>query len=347
VLRKAHVVPPLIYPAARAESLAWAAGKGDGAGHPLLEAFMEAQQSDGPIATAALVREFRLPREALKPEHLREPEVWQALLDAGMPQTALMRNLATMTRVGLLTPFSQATGYVAAQLADAERLRKARVHPFQLLLAMKTYASGHGDRGRNTWNPVPKIIDALDEAFYNSFEYLEPTGKRFILGLDVSPSMHGTYIAGSSLTAAEGVGAMAMATAAVEEHMIFGFTHELVRLNISPRQRLDDIVRSMRDTGQNWGRTDAAQPILAAVRQKIEVDAFVTYTDNESWSGRVHPVQALRQYRQVMGIPAKLVVVGMTATRSTIGDNQDPATLDVVGFDSATPGLINQFVGGE
>lgn len=80
------------------------------------------------------------------------------------------------------------------------------------------------------------------------------------------------------------------------------------------------------------------------MRQKIEVDAFVTYTDNETWYDQIHPVQALRQYRQAMNIDAKLVVVAMTATRSTIGDPDDPATLDVVGFDTATPAVISNFV---
>ena len=73
-----------------------------------------------PRETAALVREYRLPREALQPEHLTSPEVWEALLD-DMPMTALIRNLATMTRVGVLAPGSDGTAKVVAQLGDAER----------------------------------------------------------------------------------------------------------------------------------------------------------------------------------------------------------------------------------
>lgn len=49
-----------------------------------------------------------------------------------------------------------------------------------------------------------------------------------------------------------------------------------------------------------------------------------------------------------MQIPdAKLVVVGLTATNFTIADPKDPGMLDVVGFDTAMPGLVRNFVMGE
>ena len=49
-----------------------------------------------------------------------------------------------------------------------------------------------------------------------------------------------------------------------------------------------------------------------------------------------------------MNIPdAKLIVVGMTSTNFTIADSTDPGMLDVVGFDSAVPELIRNFVMGQ
>lgn len=55
------------------------------------------------------------------------------------------------------------------------------------------------------------------------------------------------------------------------------------------------------------------------------------------------PVQALRDYRQASGIDARLVVVGMVSNGFSIADPADPGTLDVVGFDIATPSLISDF----
>jgi 60 kDa SS-A/Ro ribonucleoprotein len=41
------------------------------------------------------------------------------------------------------------------------------------------------------------------------------------------------------------------------------------------------------------------------------------------------------------------VVVGMTSNGFTIADPDDPAVLDVVGFDTATPAVIADFATGQ
>ena len=64
------------------------------------------------------------------------------------------------------------------RLGDGKRLVEARVHPIAILAAEKTYESGHGVRGQNTWTPVGAIVDALDEAFYATFKTVEPSGAR-------------------------------------------------------------------------------------------------------------------------------------------------------------------------
>src|SRR5262245_57278979 len=74
------------------------------------------------------IQAHRLPREAIPTNWLVYPEVWDALL-VDMPMTAMIRNLATMTKVGLLTTMSNAAKTVVQRLGDADRLKKARVHP--------------------------------------------------------------------------------------------------------------------------------------------------------------------------------------------------------------------------
>ena len=86
--------------------------------------------------------------------------------------------------------------------------------------------------------------------------------------------------------------------------------------------------------------------MLAAKQEGWEIDAFVVYTDSETWAGQVHPVQALKEYRQSSGIDARLIVCGMTANDFSIADPNDAGMLDVVGFDSAAPALIGDFIAG-
>lgn len=304
----------------------------------------------------ALVRKHKLPREALPTQWLAVPEVWDALLD-DMPVTALVRNLATMTRVGLLSSGSSATTRVLAKLGDAQVLRKARLHPVAVLAALITYKTGKSARGSSSWTPVAKIVDELDAAFYKTFATIEPAGKRMLLALDVSGSMTCGSIAGvPGLSPRVGSAAMSMITAASEPSThIVGFTAAsggyggkwgggtsgLSPLTISPRQRLDNVVREIDKLPM--GGTDCALPMIWAKEQRLDIDTFVVYTDNETWAGSVHPAQALRAYREARGIPAKLVVVGMVSNGFTIADPKDAGMLDVVGFDTATPPVISDF----
>lgn len=323
-------------------------GLGAGSGLETVSAFAEAQVAKSPEATTKLIRKFgsKLSREMIQPDHLKSPLVWEALIDAGMPMTALLRNLATMTRIGLLKPMGDTTLKVCEQLEDEGRLRKAKVHPLSILIALATYRSGCSFRGDNTWQPVAKIVDALDAVFYKAFLNVEPTMKRHLVALDVSHSMTSS-IANTMLSCREASAALAMVTARTEpQHHIVAFTAGggtgITPLAISPRQRLDDVVQTV--SGLRFGGTDCALPMLYAIAQSLDVDVFEILTDNETWAGGVHPAQALQQYRQKSGIDAKLVVVGMTSTGFSIADPNDPGMLDVVGFDASIPQLISSFV---
>jgi 60 kDa SS-A/Ro ribonucleoprotein len=265
-----------------------------------------------------------------------------------MPMTAMIRNLGKMSAIGLLKPMSKASGQGVQALGSAEAIRKARVHPLQMLVALKTYQSGKGFRGSLTWSPVSQIVDALDKGFYTAFGNVESTGLRWQLALDVSGSMQWSAIARMpGITPAVGAGAMAMVTAASEpQHVITAFSHKMVPVKgISPRMRLDNVVRQLASIPM--GGTDCSLPMLWAMQNKIDVDVFVVYTDSETWAGRIHPKQALDQYRQKTGIPARLIVVGMLSNGFTIADPKDPGMLDVVGFDTATPNIMAGFAKGQ
>lgn len=331
----------------------WICGRDNREVPMLVDAFENAQRATTVPAWLEVIGACpSLSWEMLPDAALNAPKVWEALIGNGIPQTALMRQLPRLTKLGLLGRMSDTGRTVAAQLADGERLRKARVHPVNVLVAARTYASGRSARGAGEWNPESGIVDALDAAFYAAFQAVEPTGKRTLLALDVSGSMTAA-ISGLPLSCREASAALALVTATVEPaHQIVGFTApplawdyrgstELTPLSISPRQRLDDAIRIVSDLP--FGGTDCALPMVWAMRNQVPVDTFVIYTDNETWAGSVHPHQALRAYRDRMSIDARVAVVGMTATDFTIADPNDPGMLDVAGFDSAVPTLLNDF----
>jgi 60 kDa SS-A/Ro ribonucleoprotein len=327
---------------------------------------LEASPPDGPrrkTVFADLVREYPgLPWEALPDVALTYPETWEAILDAGMPTGALLRNLSKLTAHGVLT--GERLSAVKAQLTDPDVLRKARIHPVKVLYALRTYASnGAGSRGKLTWTPIRSLTDTLDAMFYASFGTIEPANKRTLVALDVSGSMTWETSKCGILTAREGSAAMAMATLASEpdsEVVAFasGSMNEyystprgprndmgITPVDLTPRRRLDDNIRTISDL---WaGGTDCALPMIWAEKERKAFDTFVVYTDNETWAGQMHPHEALRDYRRKTGIAAKLVVVGMASTGFTIADPSDKGMLDVAGFDADTPQIISAFSRGD
>mgnify|MGYP003857734501 CR=1 FL=1 len=292
-----------------------------------------------------LITTYRLPREALPTEALNRAEVWEALLQE-MPMTAMIRNLGNLSKVGLLKPLSDAEKLVYQRLTDAERLRGAKVHPIQVLSALRTYASGRGVRSAATWTVSNKTVEALDEAFELSFGAVEPAGTRHLLGLDVSGSMSWGEIAGvPGLTPSAATAALAVVAARTEPWTaIMGFADSFRDLGITAKDRIDEATRKV--SGLTFGGTDASLPMTWALANKVNVDTFVVLTDSETWAGKIQPVQALVKYRQATGINAKLIVVGMTSTGFTIADPTDAGMLDVVGFDGATPALMAKFAKG-
>ena len=318
----------------------------DGDRLPLLRAADAAHKTRDKRDWVRLVEGNRsLSWEMLPSEALAEADVWAALIGAGLPLGALIRNLGRLTSLGVLVPMGALTDKVTARLADPEHLRKARIHPVNILVALRTYASGHGARGAGQWNPVTAVCDALDTAFYRSFSAVEPSGKRTVLGVDVSGSMT-SPVSGLPLSCREAAAALALVTASTEpKTAVMAFAGQFMPLDISPRMRLDDVIR--KTSSLNFGATDCSLPMLWALRNGIQAEHFSVFTDCETWAGQMHPHQALDLYRRETGIPARLSVVGMTATDISIADPLDPGSLDVSGFDAAVPKMLADFARGD
>lgn len=316
----------------------------------LVHAFEQAKTADADTL-AGLIREHRMSWEMVPAEMTDRKEVWQALSEE-MPVNAFVRNLATMTRLGVIGPMESAHACEALGRIGTQR---GRMHPIGVLSALLTYLSGKGVRGQHTWEPVSQVVDALDAAFERSFAQAPQTDRRFYLGIDVSGSMGRGEVAGvPGLTPRMASAAMAMAVARREpNHYLAAFASntgantrdwreaEMSPLDITARDSIADAVRKTQ--ALSFGGTDCALPMLDALQKRIPVDCFVVLTDSETWAGQIHPRDALRKYREETGLAAKLVVVAMVSNGFTIADPEDGGMLDVVGFDAAAPQLIADF----
>jgi 60 kDa SS-A/Ro ribonucleoprotein len=256
----------------------------------------------------------------------------------------MIRNLGNMSKAGILDPLSENARFVADRLTNVELLREAKIHPIAVLSALRTYASGHGLVGSGAWAVNQSIVTALDNAFVLAFGNVPVTNKRWFLGLDVSGSMGGGTITGlPGVNPREASAAMAMVPLRTEPYtFVGGFATGFTPLGLSARDSLHDAVSTIRNLP--FGGTDCSLPMGYAKQNRIPVDVFVVYTDSDTYAGAVHPSQALKQYRDAMGIPAKLAVVGLTSTGFTLADPKDAGMMDYVGFDASAPAVMANFV---
>jgi 60 kDa SS-A/Ro ribonucleoprotein len=293
----------------------------------------------------AIVQQHKLAHEHIPAPFLSAAEMWVALLDH-MPLTAMMRNLGRMSKIGVFSEVPAMTDLVCERLVDPEGLKAGRIHPFNVLVAQRTYASGHGMRGSLNWTVEPRIATALEQAFYASFGNVESTGQRVMVALDVSGSMMCPIVGTPVLTARDAAAAMSMVVLRSEPSVIVrGFCNTFRKLDISAESTLDQVIQAT--SHLSFGGTDCALPMVHAIQNDLEVDTFIVYTDSETYSPNQSPSDALADYRRKSGINAKLIVVGMASNGFTIADPNDRGMLDVVGFDTNAPSIMAEFMAGK
>ena len=64
--------------------------------------------------------------------------------------------------------------------------RRNVIHPFRIFTALQEYRRGSSSL---TCIPNPRIVRELENAFYQAFQYLEPTNKKCLVAVDVSNAM--------------------------------------------------------------------------------------------------------------------------------------------------------------
>ena len=372
-----RLVHPKTKDARRNDLFAWAVGKKEAPAGSMAYTYEELKKMDhtkpADVKTVvAKIESDRLPREILPTPFLNIPEVWKAML-AAMPLTALIRNLGKMSSLDIFkSNLVKEVDVVVKKLTDAEYVRKSRIHPLQVLQASKTYATGRGVKGGNTWPVNSKILEGLDKAMELSYANVEPTGLRFLVGMDVSGSMTTSVLGMDNLSAYEASAAYVSILNRIEPNVdvvafgsknptskpywgraqTFGWTAKngnnngLTVMDVPKHERIDKLVKRMQTEYSMGGGTDCALPMLYALEKKIPVDVFVITTDNESYAGTVHASKALQMYRKTMGINAKMIVLATAATKYTIADPKDPGMLDIAGFDSSVTQVVSEFIKG-
>jgi 60 kDa SS-A/Ro ribonucleoprotein len=300
-----------------------------------------------PKRTHEAISNGRLTFEMAAPVGNMDVRAWQLLFD-DMPIGATLRNLGSLTEIGVLRADALANlDRLEKMLNSGEYLRKGRIHPIDVLKALKTYASG-GKLGRSqkTWTPVPRIVDILEKALELSFDVAEPTGKVFMHAVDISGSMSAAVVGSIGLTCSEIATTMALVAAKAEKnYAIRGFSTQFRDLGITKQDTFRSALKKA--SNQTFGATDASVTYDWMMKNNFKADVVCFWTDSESWAGYKHPSQALAEYRRKVNPNVKAIYITLTPYNLTLVDPKDPLSWDMGGFDPSMPRLIQSIANGD
>ncbi len=302
----------------------------------------QAKRAGDEQTMVALIEQHNLPWQAVPKRWRTSAAVWRAVLPQ-LPLATIIRRLPRLTASGALEN-DEAVQHIVNRLTDPKRLAAARTQPMAMLIAFESYAKGVSASRKLSWTPVPQIVDALHEAVYLSINNVKPTGKRLLLGLDVSAKMATIKSKQAADLDAQVISSlMALLVRKTEKQStVIAFDTNPHLLEIDPTQRLCEVTELLGHlTG---GEADCTQPIRWALKQRSEVDAFVILASALTDAMYSQITEAIESYRQTLGVPAKVVVIAMSANRQPKQMPHDRGLLTVSGFDIATPRLVVNFI---
>jgi 60 kDa SS-A/Ro ribonucleoprotein len=270
------------------------------------------------------------------------PQEWVELASR-MGWQALRMNLNTLARKGAFG-VEGAAEMIAARLSDEEALTKARVLPYQLMVALGSVAED-----------VPlKVQAALETALEASLSKVPALEGQVVVCPDVSGSMASPvtgYRKGAS-SKVRCIDVAALVSAAVLRRNprteVLPFEQQVVSLTLKPGARV--AVNAAKLASIGGGGTNVSAPLAMLNKRRAKVDLVVIVSDNESWvdARRTGATATMREWEVLKNrCPrAKLVCIDLQPYGTTQATSRKDI-LNVGGFSDAVFETLSTFASGE
>lgn len=313
----------------------------DGAALPELVRRFEAFKSGGAGVDAEMPE---VPMELLTSLPLTDGHWVRMAMSASWQATRM--NLNTFARHGVFDDEGAADA-IAAKLRDPVAISKARVFPYQLMVAYSSVDAR-----------VPSIVrDALQDAMEIALANVPALeGKVWVLP-DVSGSMHSpvTGHRAGGTTAVRCVDVAALIAAAVLRKSpragVLPFSNDVVGVDLNPRDSV--MTNAAKLAALPAGGTNCSAPLALLNRQKARGDLVIYVSDNESWMDsspgyrHVRATETMREWAvfKARNPAARLVCLDLQPNRTTQASERGD-TLNVGGFSDSVFTVIAEFAAG-
>lgn len=266
---------------------------------------------------------------------------WTAIAEQASWQTTRM-NLNTFGRHGVFED-PEMVQKIADRLANPEEVKRARVFPYQLLMAFK--AAG---------KEVPAVIrDALQDTMEAATRNVPKIPGKVHVCPDVSGSMSSpvTGHRTGSTTAVRCVDVAALVAASMLRQNpsteVIPFESQVVDVRLNARDSVMSNAQKLADIG--GGGTNCSAPIAWLNQRGIRSDLVVLVSDNESWvdAGSGRGTETMRQWSifKQSNPKARLVCLDLQPYSTVQAMDRDDI-LNIGGFSDQVFRVITEFAAG-
>lgn len=269
-------------------------------------------------------------------------EQWAQVALTGSWQM-VRQNLNTFARKGVFEVDGIAER-LAARIADPEAVRRAKVFPYQLMVAWQMADPS-----------VPAMVrDALQDAMEVAISQVPMVAGNVVVCPDVSGSMSspvtGYRKGATSIVRCIDVAALVAASFLRRNRhaRVLPFEMDVVDVPLNGRDSVMTNAAKLAAVG--GGGTNCSAPLRLLAREKAKVDVVIFISDNQSWMdarGQGQATAMMAEWSRIKKVSpaAKLVCVDIQPYVETPATGED--VLNIGGFSDAVYGAITSFVAGE
>lgn len=251
-------------------------------------------------------------------------------------------NLATLKRHGVFEDQAMVE-LVAIRLRDPDLIAKARVFPYQLLIAWLSAGS----------NLPLAVREALQDALEISVQNVPSFEGRVVVCPDASGSMHCSVTGkrGSASSAARCLDVSALIAAAVLRRnpsaRVIPFKEDVVDITLNPRDSI--ATNAQRLASIPFGGTDCSAPLRVLNRESARADLVIFVSDNESWMdpkrGRGTATMQEWELFRKRNPQARLACIDLTPNKTSQAISREDI-LNIGGFSDQVFHLLGEFAAG-
>lgn len=269
---------------------------------------------------------------------------WTAIARRAPWQLTRM-NLNTFARHGVFGQEGMPE-LIADRLRDPKAVAKARVFPYQLLVAYTMASANSG---------IPKeVCDALQDAMEIAIANVPAVEGRVFVCPDVSGSMSSpvTGYRKGATTAVRCIDVAALVAASVlhknPRTEVLPFEHSVVRVALNSRDTV--MTNATRLASVGGGGTNCSAPLALLNRRGAKGDLVIFISDNESWvdAGGTRGTATMREWNafRQRNPNARLACIDVQPYR-TVQAAEREDILNVGGFSDQVFDVISEFTRGE